>query len=456
MISIFLQLAGLDRLASRAFSMVSIMNDYQTPIRKKTYLMGMTLPQLGLLGGMGAVMLVIVVLGLKLVLFAPPVTVVPTVTPVDLSSIAPQLASGQTPTPAPDLSTAVLTIDDLPAGFVPATGNTQEFDFNKLYPAIDIHPVGQFVFYEINQQQYVVGWTFAFATSAERENFDMLVVHPNAMFYSAGKPQATPETLKGSELGNSSPIGELSTGWASLASSDGKEANSDVVLFSHKNFGGIVEVFYDPKQTPVIGAWMAARELDDRIMDVTVNGPVPTPVAVAFDDLVKLNLTLADLPAGFKAMADSEIKYDQKARADLATEGVQIAGEFGFEITKTNYEEFVLGYTYLFSTTVGKALMDSLLSSEDMLNAIYTPSKDQGWEQWKVTTVNKPIGERAYSAALMGMSTSGGIRMDLLTFRRGHVGVMLLHGYHTGRWQITVEALGDIMDKKIETLTGSR
>jgi hypothetical protein len=422
------------------------MDNYQTPVRKKKpRILGMTLPQSGLLAGLIVVQLVILVLALKYIVFAREDNIPPPATPIPIAAILqPTLA----PTPLPDLTTAVLTIDDLPAGFIPALEDAHNIDFNEAYPEIGFHPVGKFTFYDKEKEQMVFGWTFAFTTPEEREKFDIFVMHPNAMFQLTDNSGATPESLKGSELGKPSPIGELSSGW-SVPVDDPIMNYSDLVLFSHKNFGGIVEVFYKSDQVPIIGAWEVAQKLDNRIMDVLVNGPIPTPVVIAYQDLAGVKLNQEDLPAGFQAVPEAELALDEASRSEMERGGMRVAGVFGFRYDRKNFEETVLGFTFQFTSTLGKVVMDQMLAGDELLDAMlaHTPTHKK-----QPFTINKPIGDRALGTAIMEMGEAGGVRCDVLVFRREYAGVALFHIYHTGIRQTNVENLALKLDAKIQAL----
>ena len=422
------------------------MDNYQTPVRKKKpRILGMTLPQVGLLAGMIVVQLVILVLALKYIVFAPKDNIPPPATPIPIAAILqPTLA----PTPLPDLTTAVLTIDDLPAGFIPALEDAHNIDFNTAYPEIDLHPVNKFTFYDQEKEQMVFGWTFAFNTPEEREKFDIFVMHPNAMFQLTDNPGATPESLKGSELGKPGSIGELSSGW-SVPVDDPVMNYSDLVLFSHKNFGGIVEIFYPRGQAPVIGAWEVAQMLDNRIMDVLVNGPIPTPVVIAYQNLTGVKLSQEDLPSGFQAVPEAELALDEAARAEMEKSGMRVAGVFGFRYDRKNFEETVLGFTFQFTSTLGKVVMDQMLAGDELLVAMFPPTPTQ---RKQPITINKPIGDRALATAIMEMGEAGGVRCDVLVFRREYAGVALFHIYHTGIRQTNVESLALKLDAKIQAL----
>jgi hypothetical protein len=225
--------------------------------------------------------------------------------------------------------------------------------------------------------------------------------------------------------------------------------HSDTVLFSHKNFGAIVKVLYNRDQPPLIGAWEVAQKLDNRIMDVMVNGPIPTPVFIAYESLAGAKLTLEDLPAGFQAVPDAELAFDPGSEADMKSGGMRIAGVFGFKNERANAEEYILGYTFQFSSTIGKAAMDQLLANDELLDAMFEPTPTQ---KRQILEVTKPIGDRALSTAIMEMTQTGGIRCDVLVFRRGHVGAALFYIYVTGRRQTTVEDLAFKLDMKIQAL----
>lgn len=419
------------------------MYDYHTPIRKrKTRILGLTIYQILLLGGLGIVQLAILVLALKYIVFASPADVLPTVTPI---AVAPLLAPGLTPTPPPDLSSAVLTIDDLPAGFVPISpGDERNLDFSTLFPSLDLRPTNQFLMVNAQKEQIVAGWTFVFPTPAERENFDHLITHPDALLDTLKGSGPAAAGVTPSKLEKSSPVGELSAGW-----SVSTDSNRDIMLFAHKNFGGMVLVAYGSGQTPVIEVSEVAQKLDNRIMDVLVNGPIPTQVAIAFDDLAVVKLALEDLPAGFQAIPDSDLQVNETSTLEIEKGGMRVAGVFGFLNNKQNAEETVLGYTFLFTNTIGKAVMDQMLAGDELLDAMFDRTPTQ---RRQTLTINHPIGERAMSTAIMDVTDTGGIRCDVLVFRRGYIGAVLFHIYIPGRRTTTVEDLAVKLDKKIERL----
>jgi hypothetical protein len=423
------------------------MDNYQTPVRKKKpRILGMTIIQIGLLAGMIVVQLVILVLALKYIVFAPKDDIPPAVTPI---AVAPVLQPTLIPTPVLDLSSAVLTIDDLPAGFVSAPDESDALDFNEMFPKIDFHPVNKFTLFELQEEQLVVGWTFVFTTPEQREDFDILITHPNEMFYTDDTFEENPESLEVNKLGKSSPIGELSTGWTGVVSDLSIADQADMVLFSYKNYGGVVMVFYDSKDSPVIDVWEVAHKLDNRILDVWVNGPIPTPVVIAFDALAGVQLTQEDLPAGFQAIPEAELALDEASRSEMETVGMRVAGVFGFRYEKPNAEETVLGFTFQFTSTLGKVVMDQMLAGDELLDAMFPPTPTQ---RRQPLTVNKPIGDRALATAIMEMGEAGGIRCDVLVFRREYAGVVLFHIYHTGIRQTNVETLALKLDAKIQAL----
>jgi hypothetical protein len=423
------------------------MQNYDTPIQKpKIRILGMTLPQLGLLAGMGVVLVIVLLLGLKYVVFAPTVDI-PTVTPFVMAG--PAGPSTPTPTPIPDYKTAVLTIDDLPAGFMPAPDDSLVYNFNEYFAGITLRPDSQFTLLGLQQEQFVIGWTFVFDDPAERDAFFLLVAHPDDLFATNNKFWQSATGLKRSELANPVPLGELSSGWSLVAMGENAQEHADLVLFAHINYGGIVIVLYSGDQQPTIGAWDVAQKLDDRILDVMVNGPIPTPAAIAFDDLAGVRLTLADLPEGFQAIPDSELKIDETSAAEIEQGGMQVASVFGFLNAKPNAQETVLGFTFAFTSTMGKAVMDQLLAGDELLDAMFAPTPTQ---RRVPLDISKPIGDRAMSTAIMDMTETGGVRCDVLVFRRWHVGAILFHIYFPGRRQVTVEDLAVKLDEKIQSL----
>lgn len=407
---------------------------YQTPIRKKqTRILGMTIPQILLLAGLGVVQIVVLVLAVKYVFSpsgnsAPQASLTPSPTPY--------------PTPAPYLSTAALTIDDMPVGFIPLPAESaSQLDFAKVFPAMSFRPANMFVMFESEQGQFVAGWTFILPTYADRVNFDRFISQPEILLDSFTAIAKAGENTPFSKSALSTSVGEQSTAWTLTGSS-----NADILLFSHKNFGGLIMVLYETGKKPVIGVNEVAQKLDTRLLDVMVNGPVPTPVVVTYKQLTEARLTLDDLPAGFMAYPDSDINFDEASRADIEKAGMTVTGAFAFHNDKKNAEEMVMGFTFLFTDTLGKAVMDQLLGGDELIDAMF-PLTDT--LRRSPITINQPIGDRAMGTAIMGMSEAGGLRCDVLVFRREHAGAILFHMYHTGLRVTNVEDLAVKLDKKI-------
>jgi hypothetical protein len=423
------------------------MDSYQTPIRKKKpRFLGMTLAQAGLLAGMIVVQLVILVLALKYIVFAPKTTVVPTVTPV---ALAPAVQDTLAPTPVPDLTTGVLTMDDLPGRFLSLPDEEDNIEFGEVFTGTSLQPTSSFSLFEADQAQVVAGWTFDLTDPAEKENFDQLVIHSEPLVVLYEKHWQAGSTSRHEQLKDPVAVGELTSGWKMITSAEGQSLVSDMVIFSNKNYGGVVLVMYEGQQTPVVPVWEVAQRLDNRLRDVLVTGPIPTPVVIAYEDLAGVKLTAADLPVGFLTMSEDELAMDEVSRGDLEQAGMRLVGVFGLVNNKLNAEETILGYTFQFTSTLGKAVMDQMLAGNEMLDIMFAPTPTQ---KRQPLPINKPVGDRAFSTAIMEMTQTGGVRCDVLTFRRGNVGAALFYIYVTGRRQTTVEDLAVKLDAKIQAL----
>jgi hypothetical protein len=422
-------------------------SDFQTPIHDpKTRILGLTIPQLLLLGGMGLVQLVILVLALKYIVFAPPPEIIPTVTPV---AITPLALPTPTATPIPDFSTAMISSGDLPVGFVAAPDDPTSFDFNKLHPNFNIHPVDQFAFYQVEQGQYVIGWFFVLTNPQERDKFSAFVRQPVDLLVTSGNPGDSGKSIDPYKLANPYLIGELSTGWSADISSEAYSGQSDFVLFSYKNLGGIIEVRYQTSQTPLVDVWDVATLLNDRLMRVLESGPIPTPVVIPIEDLGSVKLSQEDVPAGFEPVPDADIPVDEVARAQMAADGMQIVSTYGYRYPVINHEEFVIGYTFSFSNTMGTNAMDAALSSDPVVFALLPPERV---EKILSSPINKSIGDRFLTFAFMEVGGTVNQRIDMIVFRRGYVGVVLYHAHYLGMWQTTLEDPAIHLDIKIQTL----
>ena len=128
---------------------------------------------------------------------------------------------------------------------------------------------------------------------------------------------------------------------------------------------------------------------------------------------------------------------------------MQLASVFGFGSDRQYSEETVLGYTFQFSGTLGKASWDNLLTSPFLLNALLAPDSAQ---EWRSFTANRLVGDAAFSNAVTPTGQTGSTRIDAFVFRRGSTGVVLLYTYQLGRRQTTVEDLAKKLDAKIQAL----
>jgi len=406
----------------------------------------MTLPQVGLLAGLIVVFLVILALGLKYVVYAPPKgPVVPTVTPVDLASL---LGPTLEPTPVPDYTTAVLTIDEMPDTFRGGRG-AGSINFNEFFEGVDLSPASSSTLFEVEKKQTVVGWTFAYTTSLDRDNFNAFVAYPDPLFDAYRKRWDESVLTEWAELENPIQIGGLSSGWKVVTLGPDIYMRMDVVLFSRVGFGGMVVILNDSDQAPVVGAWEAARKLDARIQDVLAHGPIPISVVVAYQDLSGLKLNQEDLPPGFEIITDTALALDEASLLVMDGAKLRIAEMFGFYYGKTNAEETVLGYTYLFTETRSKSAMDIIMTNDLLLSALYPPGRGLAWQRM---TGTRPIGDLAQGSILIGLGENGDTRCDAILFHRGYVGVALFHVYHTGVWKTSVQDLALKLDAKLQAL----
>jgi protein-disulfide isomerase len=204
---------------------------------------------------------------------APTLTLTPTRTPT--TTATPTDTPTITPTPGPDLSQAVLTIDDLPKGFKAAS---DEFNIETGY-VMDTFPyqvIGSFAFVEDCQFEFIMGFTMHLPWRSQQVEFDQYaagfarIILESTGLFGGESDVKRPEDLTGLE-----DIGNAVTGATTTMSSNGIKLRMDIVIFRRGIVGAWIIVSYYEGAIPAASIDEIARKLDARIIDVV--GSTSTP-----------------------------------------------------------------------------------------------------------------------------------------------------------------------------------
>lgn len=191
-------------------------------------------------------------------------------TPVSESTSAPEPASLPTDTPVPteapelDISSAVLTLDDLPAGF-------EEFSAEELGVSLDdfgdeaLQPEEVFIFLNAQNFQMVFGFNFLLTSRLDRAAFDVGISQPEitlpALVSGMGSENVQGEKI----LEGFEDVGEARIGMTMIANLEGVPVQVDILMFRQDVVGAMVMSMVLEGQAPNITLHDLGLKLDQRI-----------------------------------------------------------------------------------------------------------------------------------------------------------------------------------------------
>jgi len=172
----------------------------------------------------------------------------------------------ETPPLELDLSSAVLTLEDLPPGFEEYTledmGMTIE-DFGE----DDFQPEEVFVFINTQDFQMVFGFNFLLAKKLEQAAFDVGISQPDvtlpALINGIGSENVQDEKI----LEGYDDIGEKQIAMSMIADMEGTSVQVDVLMFRRDIIGAMVLSMNLEEQTPIITIHELGQKLDQRVKE---------------------------------------------------------------------------------------------------------------------------------------------------------------------------------------------
>lgn len=166
----------------------------------------------------------------------------------------------------PDLSSVVVTLDDLPAGFAPISSVESVWGTSDI-GLQDIGIEHHFAFEHVQPPMLILGFTGLAPTNLQRAFFDSMVTNPQEVLMLA--MSSLPEGIKAQPATrlDVTGLGDSAAGISTTAQDDyGVGFRLDMILLRREMVGAIVMVAYLDGQTPLISAYQVAQLLDERVM----------------------------------------------------------------------------------------------------------------------------------------------------------------------------------------------
>jgi hypothetical protein len=189
-----------------------------------------------------------------------------TLATIDRSNII----SADIPEPATDLSSLVLTSQDLPAGFIKMPPDTLK---NVVSGIPNFKPASVFGYYKNDDKQFqvVTGFTTQLPNQIDRAKFDAEIreeIFAQQFSQSLNSSNKEFQFVNLTALTLEDKIGEVSSGWTTQGKVRGVPINVELALFRRGKTGSFVAIMYLDGSKPGITISEAARQLDKRIMAV--------------------------------------------------------------------------------------------------------------------------------------------------------------------------------------------
>jgi hypothetical protein len=184
------------------------------------------------------------------------------------------ILSADIPDPAADLSSLVLTLQDLPPGFTEMPSDYVASLRNKLSQGPEFKAASIFAYQKIDSKllelQLLIGFTFQLSDPTLQAAFDQGIGEGIfAKAFTQGlnddkELQFTPPatfTLQ-------DKIGEVSAGWRSQGKVENIPMNVDLALFRRGKIGVVMATIYLDGTKPTITISEAGRKFDSRMMEL--------------------------------------------------------------------------------------------------------------------------------------------------------------------------------------------
>lgn len=176
----------------------------------------------------------------------------------------------------PDLSQAILTLEDLPPGFKDMSGEADSLK-KQLNNGTEIKAENVFAFQKSDDKQFqlIVGFTMPMLTRIDQASFDSLIRQQDfAQEFLKGLNEGSQgdfSNITSSPMGEN--IGDTSAKWVTKGQLNGIPMRLEMAVFRRGNLGAMLMILYLDGESPSIAIADAARKLDSRIVELTLVAP---------------------------------------------------------------------------------------------------------------------------------------------------------------------------------------
>ncbi len=197
-------------------------------------------------------------------------TATPTFTPSPTPTFTPTITPSPTPTPPPDITGAVLTLDDLPAGFEVLT--TDQFNFSpQSLSGSGMKYEAVFGFIDADDFEVVMGTNTLLLSLQERTVFNTMLDHPEIMQALIVASLGSENVKEQGALTGLENIGDQAIGFKVILDMKGIPLHIDVVFIKRGVVGSQLYVFYIDGGVPKAQIIDLARKWDLKTMQVLAN-----------------------------------------------------------------------------------------------------------------------------------------------------------------------------------------
>ncbi|MFB2878307.1 hypothetical protein [Floridanema aerugineum] len=202
---------------------------------------------------------------------------------------ATQQLPAATPVPTQSYNNAVLTAQDLPAGFkelppeITAQIQTQFEILSTQLAKAGMKPEKYFAFIDQKSLQIVVGFTGLISNQSDRANFDSTLKQMQQPEYQQQMIAQIRQSINSNQglkildygmIPTVNNIADTSTGMTVAVDMQGQVLQLDLAAFRRSNVGAFTAIMYRKGDRPSVNLDAVARQLDTRIVQ-TATGTIP-------------------------------------------------------------------------------------------------------------------------------------------------------------------------------------
>ena len=195
----------------------------------------------------------------------------PTATPTQRPSATPTSVPTAASEPSVDLSEAVLTLEDVPAGFEVMSPDEVGLSKGTVIQG-DSKIESSFSFVSAQPFEFVLGFTILLPSKLQQAGFDAGLQQSEFMMESLVSGMGATEILEKKELAGLADIADASAGFTILTNIKGLNMRVDMAIFRREAAGAYICVLYMDGETPALSVDEAARSLDAKVVQVLSSG----------------------------------------------------------------------------------------------------------------------------------------------------------------------------------------